>query len=244
MKRINNIIDEGRNVAVNYAFEKFTESYYARSYVNTIPMLLSSIFLRLVFNFLITDRLITKNVYANFVIGVIVSTGCTLASPIFYSAVEVQAPKFMRITNVAMNNLMSTGGYDYYLMWKNRISLIIALLFIVVLLMVEVTSAYLIEMIVITIISGIIVAQVDHICTPTKYMSINPPTDVVIIRDERKITPPTIIQDYVVVQPSIPKIKPNNAGKVKIEIYQPQLKPKNQKIYASKEIVIVEDYCI
>jgi hypothetical protein len=120
-------------------------------------------------------------------------------SPIFYTAVESQSPKFINYTNNAVNKLMNTGGYDYFLLWKNRIFLGSAIITCAVLLMIEVNSAYIIECIVCTTISSVLTDKIYTWYTDVESSHpIEQPLkqDTVTIKTGN-IQQPQIIDDYI-----------------------------------------------
>ena len=145
------------------------KSDYAKRTYDFIPTWIVSYILRLIIDFLFYSRLRFtidpawtlgwKCIYwpTNMFIAVGISIIVTLASPFFYDLVWQYEKHIMKFTNHVADKMT----WNYYYIWQTRIAVMLAGIAIVILLMVEITSHWLIECIIHTLICGYILGQYE-----------------------------------------------------------------------------------
>jgi hypothetical protein len=144
------------------------KSDYAKRSYDFLPTWLISYFLRLVVDFILYYRLrvpieSTHNLgvyYAtNLCVAVVISVGVTMCSPFFYDVVWQYEQHIKKFTNHVADHM----SWHYYYIWQTRIFIALSLLAIAVLSWVEVTSMWLIECIVHTLICGFILSKYEEL---------------------------------------------------------------------------------
>ena len=148
-----NTKDKAVSYAGTYAYEKFVRSQYAKEHINSIPMIITSLIVRMVINFLIISKLKTGLSWLDFIISISITVIVTILSPFFFTSIEVHKEGFIYYTNIFINNFL---GYEYEYMetFKNVILVIISIILIIVLQFVEITSRYIQKIIIHSIITG------------------------------------------------------------------------------------------
>lgn len=146
------------------------KSDYAKRTYDFVPTWIVSYVLRFIIDFLFYFRLRFvidpawtfgwKCIYwpANMIIAVGISVLVTMASPFFYDIVWQYEKHIKKFTNHVADRMT----WNYYYIWQTRIVLILAGLAIATLLMIEVTSYWLIECIIHTLICGFILGQYEE----------------------------------------------------------------------------------
>lgn len=146
------------------------KSDYAKRTYDFIPTWIVSYVLRFIIDFLFYFRLRFyidpawtlgwKCIYwpANMLIAVGVSVIVTLASPFFYDIVWQYEKHIKKFTNHVADRMT----WNYYYIWQTRIALILSSLAILTLLMVEITSYWIIECIIHTLICGFVLGQYEE----------------------------------------------------------------------------------
>ena len=107
--------------AGNYAYDGFFRSKFAREKINTIPMSITAVVFRMIFNFLLFSRLKTEIYWLDFGISIILTVIVTLLSPFFYTSIKAHEPDFMRFTDNFIENFLGDNGWDYLENFKNKI---------------------------------------------------------------------------------------------------------------------------
>ncbi len=142
--------------AGSYAYEKLLRSKYARENVNAIPMTIVSVLLRLIFNFLILSKLKTGNWWVDFIVSVVITIIITLFSPFFYISIKAHSDVFMHYTDMILDGMLKPGEPGYAEMVKNRVLIFMGIILIVLLEFLNITSRYVQELLLHSLITGII----------------------------------------------------------------------------------------
>lgn len=158
VKPVLDVIEKRKTQALstmgNYALEKFVESKFAREKANVIPLMIMTIVLRNIFDFLIFYRFRTSLWVINFIISVVVTVGTTMCTPLFYSIAETHKPEFLKFTNNAVDKLMGPNGFEYFIQMRTYVVLSISGVMILYLQFVPITSRDLQELIIHTLITS------------------------------------------------------------------------------------------
>lgn len=169
-KYISNKLEEKKMEMIEksayYAIDKFGHSEYARENVNLIPIMITSILIKNLIIFLLYNRLQTGNRINDLFISILITLVCSGLSPVIYEACTKQAPFYMMYTNNFMNNLFSTGGIDYFIQWKNKILFTGTLFMICLLHLIEITSEFLIDTLICSLVTGVICNTVQFYTIP------------------------------------------------------------------------------
>ena len=139
-----------------YAYDSFLRSKFARDKINTLPMSIVSMIIRVVFNFLIFSRLVTGIKMLDFVLSMIVTTIITLMAPFFYTSIKAHDDFFLLHTNYVIDRFMGPGGWEYIEKIKNRLLLSIGILLIFILQFIKINSRFVQEFIVHALITGFV----------------------------------------------------------------------------------------
>ena len=154
------VVKSAKNKALSYAgkyaYEKFVRSKYAKDHVNAVPIAVISVIVRMVLNILILSKLVTNIVWLDFLISVTITVTITLLSPLFYISIEAHSKGFMHYTNIFINNFLGPNGFEYLEMVKNVIIFVVAIILLIILQFIEVTSSYIQKIIIHLMITGII----------------------------------------------------------------------------------------
>jgi len=142
--------------AGSYAYEKLLRSKYARENVNVIPMTIVSVLLRLIFNFLVLSKLKTGNWCLDFIVSVVITIIITLFSPFFYISIKAHSDVFMHYTDIILDGMLEPGEPGYAEMVKNRVLISMGIILIVLLEFLNITSRYVQELLLHSLITGII----------------------------------------------------------------------------------------
>jgi hypothetical protein len=146
------------------------KSDYAKRTYDFVPTWIISYILRFIVDFLFYFRLRFiidpawtlgwKCIYwpANMLVAVGISVIVTMSSPLFYDLVWQYKKHIKKFTN----HIADRMTWNYYYIWQTRIALILSGLAIAILLMVEITSYWLIECIIHTLICGYILGQYEE----------------------------------------------------------------------------------
>lgn len=148
--------------AGKYALKKFVRSEFAQSKANIIPLTITSLLIRLVFNSLLSHRLRTSIWYLEMMTNICVNVGISLASPIFYAFAESQNDYFAGITRNITETLMKPSDKPVYI-WSNMYFSGLVMVGIGYLSMVEITSVYLQVQLIQMLISGWIIDLISYI---------------------------------------------------------------------------------
>jgi len=149
------------------------KSDYARRVYDFIPTWIISYVLRFIVDFMFYYRLriplevisdaggSLKILYylLNVLIAVVVSAGITMCSPFFYDLVWQYEGHIKKLTNHVADHMT----WDYYYTWQTRIIVGMAAVAIIILNYVQVTSVWLIECIIHTLICGFILTKYEEI---------------------------------------------------------------------------------
>lgn len=147
--------------AGDYAYDRFFRSSFARQKINTIPIAVFSLIIRMILNFLLFSRLKIGIAWLDFVISMIITIIITVMAPIFYTSVSVHEDGFMRYTNTFIDNFLGPNGWDYVEDVKNKVVGVISIFLIMVLQIVEVNSRMLQLMIIHTVITGFVAGRIQ-----------------------------------------------------------------------------------
>lgn len=161
-----------RRVVKNFTVGALKSDYAKRIY-DFIPTWIISYILRTIFDFMfyhrfkipietITDAHISLKVLYylfNMFIAVVVSVGVTMCSPFFYDVVWQYEDHIKKLTNHVADHMT----WDYYYTWQTRIVVIIAAIAIAILSYVEVTSSWIIECIIHTLVCGFILTKYEEL---------------------------------------------------------------------------------
>jgi len=142
--------------AGTYAYDSFLRSKFARDKLNTLPMSIISMIIRTIANFLLFSKLITGFRLFDFVVSMVVTVIITLMAPFFYTSIKAHEDMFLLYTNEFVDRFMGTGGWEYVEDIKNKLLLGLGFILLIVLQFVEINSRYVQELIIHTIITGII----------------------------------------------------------------------------------------
>lgn len=142
--------------AGSYAYDKVLRSLYIRDKINTLPMLVLTMIIRNIFAALLISNLQTGIYYLNFAISIILTSLITLLSPFFYKSIKAHEELFLQLTNNFMDRFMKPDGWEFIELSKNIVMGILGALFFILLFFMEITSSYIQEMIIHTMISNII----------------------------------------------------------------------------------------
>lgn len=146
------------------------KSDYAKRTYDFIPTWIVSYVLRLIIDFLFYFRLRFivdpawtfgwKCIYwpVNMLIAIVISVLVMMASPFFYDIVWQYEKHIKKFTN----HIADQMSWNYYYIWQTRIVLILSGIMIIVLLFVEITSYWLIECILHTLICEYILGQYEE----------------------------------------------------------------------------------
>jgi hypothetical protein len=146
--------DKAISYAGNYAYEKFMRSNYTREKINSIPLIVLTLVIRIVFNFLIVRSLKSEIWWIDFIVSITITVITTLLSPFIYVSIEVHKDIFKKYTEIFIENFLGPNGYEYLEMVKNVIMFIIAVSMIIVLQFVEISSRYIQYLIIHAMITG------------------------------------------------------------------------------------------
>lgn len=154
------VVKSAKNKALSYAgkyaYEKFVRSKYAKEHVNAVPIVVISLIVRTILNILILSKLVTNIVWLDSIISIIVTVIITLLSPLFYISIEAHSKGFMHYTNIFINNFLGPNGYEYLEMVKNVIVFVVAMILLILLQFIDVTSRYIQKIIIHLMITGAI----------------------------------------------------------------------------------------
>nr|QBK91483.1 MAG: hypothetical protein LCPAC302_01030 [Pithovirus LCPAC302] len=139
-----------------YAYEGFFRSKFAKEKLNTVPMSVLVLIVRIILNFLILSKIKTDNSYFNFAMSIGLTVIITLMSPLFYISIKAHEKGFMIYTDRFIDNFLGDNGWEYVEMIKNIFVIIISVIILIILEFVEINSRYVQRMIVHALISGII----------------------------------------------------------------------------------------
>jgi hypothetical protein len=200
---IKNIIDDQKTKIItqgaHYATDKLIESEYTKEKANILSMVIIAAIFKLILNTLIFNKIYTGNRFIDLIISIIISIICSMLSPALYQIVELQAPYFAKVTNHIINDIIDPRTrIDYLILWKNRLILTLSAIAIMFLLIVEVSSDYIIDCIISTIVSSIANDQFEQYkmnMDNPKSMQLYEPIDTVTIKGDT-IEQPTIIDGY------------------------------------------------
>jgi len=93
-------------------------------------------------------------------VSLLISVVCSLSSHLFYRVVFIRSDLFLMIAaNITESVLVD--GEQFYILWKNRIMLTTSIVCIIFLLLVPVDSIYLIECIIISLLSSYITQTIE-----------------------------------------------------------------------------------
>lgn len=141
MKLINNIkssLSKYRHSYGDQIVRTLITSKFAKSKINNIVIMLSTIFLRNVLCVIFCIAFHTSNYYLDFVLEVIISILCLFSSTFIYDGLHGKREIFYEYTKYYINNYTPAN----YRRWKRNIILPIALLFIFSTYFYEITNEY------------------------------------------------------------------------------------------------------
>ena len=147
--------------AGSYAYESFFRSEFARTKINAIPISIVSLIIRSILNFLIFSRLQTGIWWLDFPISAMVTIIITLFSPFFYKSIAVHESFFMHYTNIFIDRFLGPGGWEYVDNLKNGLLVLLGVVAIIILEFVKVESRELQQIIIHTLITGLITDQIQ-----------------------------------------------------------------------------------
>jgi len=144
------------------------KSDYAKRSYDFLPTWLISYILRLFVDFMLYYRLrvpVEQLVHGwglyvgNFCIAVVISVFVTMCSPFFYDIVWQYEEHIKKFTNHVADHM----SWDYFYVWQTRIVVMLALLCIIIFSYVEITSIWLIECIIHTLICGFVLSKYEEL---------------------------------------------------------------------------------
>lgn len=145
-----------------YAIERFGNSQYARTSLNSIPLSLLASLLKGTVSFLLLFRLQTNYYAINFIISMMVTVVCAFISPVFYLVAREHEKDLLTFSNHVADRLIQPGGILYLIKLRNIAVLSISAFVIVFCLFVDVTSWYIINTIIEFLIGFWVVDQVNQ----------------------------------------------------------------------------------
>jgi hypothetical protein len=134
------------------------KSDYAKRTYDFLPTWLVSYALRLIVDFMLYYRLRVDYYLLNMLIAVLVSTSVTMCSPLFYDLVWQYEERIQKFTNHVADHM----SWKYYYKWQTRIVLGTSLILIIILTQFSITSVWLIECIIHTLVCGYILSKYDE----------------------------------------------------------------------------------
>ena len=140
-----------------YAAKKFIRSKYAIDKLNTIPLVIFSSILRSILGFLIFNNLKTGDKYTDFGISICLTVITTITSPFFYAMASSQTDFFERYTNIFIQDISRTEGYNNYMQKRMLYKTVIMICIIIILNFINITSRYIQEIVFHSLISSWIV---------------------------------------------------------------------------------------
>jgi len=231
------------------------KSEYAKRTYDFIPTWLISYIMRLFVDFMLYYRLrlpvesLSKNVslyYAsNLFISVLISVIVTMCSPFLYDVVWQYEKHIKKFTNQVANNM----SWQYFYIWQTRIVVALSILGIIILSRVELTSIWLIECIIHTLICGFILSKYEelreYLSTPKIVYwnqticsaNIKPIVDVKSACKIIRYYSDSLIEDY---------LPPKRATIVNIDVLKKKFHEKQKNnilIFNNVQINIFTDYC-
>lgn len=93
-------------------------------------------------------------------VSLIISVGCSLSSHLFYRVVFIRSDLFLMVAANITESIL-VDGEQFYILWKNRIMLTTSVACILFLSLVPVDSVYLIECIIISMLSSYITQTIE-----------------------------------------------------------------------------------
>ena len=148
--------------AGSYAYDSFLRSKFARTKLNSLPMILVSTILRSIINFLIFSRIKTGLEWLDFTVSIIITIIITLSTPVFYKSISAHEDIFLYYTNVFIDRLMGPGGWNFAYKVKTIVALLVGVVLLGVLQIVTIDSRYLQKLIIHTLITGFITDQIEQ----------------------------------------------------------------------------------
>jgi len=235
------------------------KSEYAKRTYDFLPTWLISYIMRLFVDFMLYYRLrvpvesLANNwglYYAsNLCISVVISVIVTMCSPFFYDVVWQYETHIKNFTNQVANHM----SWQYFYMWQTRIVVALSILGIIVLSWVEVTSMWLIECIIHTLICGFILSKYEEL---REYLSkpkivywnhidcsvnIKP---IVAVKSACK-TIKKSYHDSSLIEEYLPPKRATvvNIDALKKKFHEKQAQKNNMFIFNNVQINIFTDYC-
>lgn len=147
--------------AGDYAYDSFFRSSFARQKINTVPIAIFSLIVRIILNFLLFSRLKIGIVWLDFIISMIITILITVMAPLFYTSVSVHEEGFMRYTDIFVDNFLGPNGWEYVEDVKNKVVGIISIFLLMILQIVDVNSRMLQLMIIHTVITGFVAGKIQ-----------------------------------------------------------------------------------
>lgn len=157
MKYYDKLYNKAQKTLTNKALKKFVKSDYLRDTTSILPLTLLTIFIRGIFNFLITSRLKTNYFIFDFPFSVFITVSLTLLSPFLYEHIAKSYDKEIKDFSKNVIDSYYTQGWIFIEVWKSRILGSIGVAIISILFFVEVNSFMIQEFIFHTMVSSILV---------------------------------------------------------------------------------------
>ena len=146
----------------SYAYDNFFRSEFARNKLNSIPIAIISMLVRVLINNLLISNLKTDYIKLNFFLSIVVTVFVTLLSPWIYRSVEVHKEGFFSITDRFISGLLGDSPLEYLEQIKNKILFSLGVLIMIVLNFVEINSRYVQEIIFHSLITGILSNLIEN----------------------------------------------------------------------------------
>ena len=148
--------------AGSYAYDSFLRSKFARDKINSLPISLVALTVRIIANFLIFSRMITGIRLLDFGLSMIVTIVITLLAPFFYTSIKAHEETFLLHTNRFIDRFMGPGGWEYVEDAKNRLLFFVGVVLLIILQFIKIDSRYLQEMILHALITGFISDKIQR----------------------------------------------------------------------------------
>lgn len=234
-----------------YALGRFGKSDFARENLNTVLMSIATVFIKGFFSFFILSRLQTGYLVIDFFVSMVTTVFFALISPFIFLLIKEREKEFDRITNEIIDRSLRPNGLMFLVQLRNTIVLSTSVFIIIMCLLVEINSRYIIHTVVEYLVGFWLVDQVNQYKESLfKPLGANWKIETVPVAVANQLT----VYSYVQIGSVKPKQKrakllytdkPKSANVVNFNKPQtpPNQKKRENKIkLAGTNVVIMEDW--
>lgn len=235
MKRVYKLYDKTTSKLTssltNLALDKFVKSEYLRDTTSILPLMLLTITIRSIFNFLIVSRVYTEIYLIDFCVSIVVTIILAFLSPHIYNHISKMYDAEIKNFSKLVIDSYWIEGWAFIERWKTIILGTSGILIILLLFIIEVNSRMIQEFIFHTLISSAIIDYLTKLkdrLQNNKNKTTNSPLQIKIIENPQLVLSraSSSYNNLSVLEDSIPKS--SLIDYIYVEDYEQTHHPKNE----------------